>query len=64
MPHAANTVPGSIQRMTEKAIAEGWDVKPFRRDFRAPQSVLSQVLFTKVLKLPDGGFSTVPPTTE
>src|SRR5262249_52948054 len=59
--HAANIVPGSIQRMAERARAEGWQVKTYRRDFRAPQSQLSQVLFTMALQLPDGGFTTIPP---
>ncbi len=59
--HAANIVPGAIQRMAERAQAEGWDVKAYRRDFRAPQSQLSQVLFTLALKLPEGGFLTIPP---
>jgi len=59
--HAANIVPGSIQRMAERALAERWEVKPYRRDFRAPQSIVSQVLFTVALKLPEGGFNAVPP---
>ncbi|MCK4546216.1 MAG: hypothetical protein KAW17_02130 [Candidatus Eisenbacteria sp.] len=59
--HAANIVPGSIQRMAERALAEAWDVKAYRRDFRAPESVLSQVLFTLALQLPEGGFNTIPP---
>jgi hypothetical protein len=59
--HAANIVPGAIQRMAERAIAENWQTSSFRRDFRAPLSVLSHVLFTTALQLPDGGFTTVPP---
>src|SRR6185437_14728328 len=39
--HAANIVPGAIQRSAERALAEGWEVRAFRRDFRAPESVLS-----------------------
>ena len=59
--HAANIVPGAIQREAERAIAEGWPVKEYRRDRRAPESTLTQVLFTTALKLPEGGFTTVPP---
>jgi hypothetical protein len=59
--HAANIVPGAIQRSAERALAEDWQVKAFRRDFRTPESALSGVLFTKALKLPEGGFTTVPP---
>lgn len=62
MAHAANTIPGSIQRSTERHIAEGWDPKAYRRNFRAPESALSQVLFTMTLRLPEGGLATVPPS--
>jgi hypothetical protein len=59
--HAVNTIPGSLQRSAERAIAEQWDVNPYRRDRRSPESALSHVLFTVALKLPDGGLGTVPP---
>jgi hypothetical protein len=59
--HARNIVPGAIQRMAERALAEGWTVKSYRRDRRAPESQVSHVLFTMALRLPDGGFNTVPP---
>ena len=62
--HAANTVPGFIQRAAERAIAEDWSVKPFRRNFEVPLSVISQVLFTTALKLPEDGLSTIPPSDE
>jgi hypothetical protein len=61
--HAANIVPGSIQRSAERALSEGWTVRAFRRDFRVPQSTISQVLFTAALQLPEGGFDAVPPST-
>ena len=59
--HAANIVPGAIQRMAERALAEGWNIKPYRRDFRAPQSILSQVLFNTALKIGERSFADVPP---
>jgi hypothetical protein len=59
--HARNIVPGSIQRAVERALAEGWTVKPYRRDRRAPESQVSHVLFTMALRLPEGGFHAVPP---
>jgi hypothetical protein len=62
--HAANIIPGVIQKMAERAIAEGWQTSSFRRNFQAPLSVLSQVLFTSVLRLPEDGFTTVPPPVE
>jgi len=60
--HAVNTVPGSIQRQAENARASKRVVYPFRRDFRAPESQISQVVFTLALRLPDGGFNSVLPT--
>jgi hypothetical protein len=58
-PHAANTVPGSIQRQAERALAERWQVKPFRRDRRLPLSKLGHTLYTFALRLPDDGFTSV-----
>lgn len=58
--HAANTIVGSIQRQAERALAENWQVKPYRRDFRCPQSIVSQVLFNTALRIGEEGF-TLPP---
>ncbi len=58
--HAANTVVGSIQRMAEKAEAEGWEVKGYRRNFHLPQSLMSEVLYNAVLKIGSAGFETKP----
>lgn len=57
--HAANLVPGSIQRMSESAVAQRWVVNAFRRDRRCPESAVSHLLFTGVLKASDAGMSTV-----
>lgn len=59
--HAANIIPGAIQRTADRAIAENWDVKPFNRDFRAPQSMVSEVLFNAALKIGEDGFKKIPP---
>ncbi len=59
--HAANTVVGSIQRQAERALGEGWDLKPFRRDRRLPRSALSEVFFAKALRAGDAGFDRVVP---
>jgi hypothetical protein len=59
--HAVNIVPGHIQRGAERALAEGWAVKAFRRDRRIPESQVTHVLLTMALKLTDGGFGSVPP---
>jgi hypothetical protein len=58
--HAANTVIGSIQRQADRAKAEGWDLKPYRRDFRCPQSMISQVLFDTALQIGEKGFNSPP----
>ncbi len=58
--HAANTVVGSIQRYGERAKAEGWEIKPYRRHFECPQSMVSEVLFKAVLQIGDDGFKKVP----
>lgn len=57
--HAANTVIGSIQRYVERARAEGWETKPYRRDFRCPESMVSHTLYNTVLHIGDEGFSGV-----
>lgn len=58
--HAANTVVGSIQRYSERAKAEGWDVTKYGRDRRCPQSLISQVFFNTVLQIGDSGFNEPP----
>jgi len=50
---AANSVVGAIQRGAERAIASNWDVKSFGRDWRAPESTMSAVLFRSALQLAD-----------
>jgi hypothetical protein len=58
--HALSRIPGTIQRSAERAVAEGWVVKPYKRHYRAPETQMAQVLFTSALKLVDGGLNTVP----
>ncbi|MDP2524316.1 hypothetical protein Q8W30_17260 [Neptunomonas phycophila] len=53
---AANSVVGNISRNMEKALANNWDVMPFRRNYKLPQSTISQLLFNTVLGTDDGGF--------
>lgn len=59
-PHASNTVVGSIQRQADKARAEGWETKAYRRDWRCPESILSQTLFNTALKIGEKGFNLPP----
>lgn len=57
---AANSAIGRIQRQAERALAENWEIKPYRRDRRAPESMISHVLYRTVLKLGDSGINYVP----
>jgi len=54
--YAANCVPGSIQRTADRALAEGWEVKNFRRDFETPRSIVSNVLFDTALQIGERAF--------
>ena len=58
--HAANTAVGTIQRMVERSRDEKWDVKAYGRSFALPRTMVSQVLFSTVLHIADGGFTTRP----
>lgn len=58
--HAANTVPNAIQRYVDRARSGGWNLKPFVRSWKYPQSMVSQVFFEVVLTLGDESMSTVP----
>ncbi|MOA61473.1 hypothetical protein D3C78_1866240 [compost metagenome] len=52
-------VVGSIERSLERSISNDWEIKPYRRNYNAPQSVLSRVLFNVLLHTDDGGFHQV-----
>ena len=41
---AANSVVGGCSRRAERAKAEGWDVKPYRRDYRSGESELTAIV--------------------
>jgi hypothetical protein len=53
---AANSVVGNISKNMEKALANRWEVMPFKRNYKLPQSTISQLLFNTVLGTDDGGF--------
>ena len=57
---AANSAISSIQRTSERAIAENWELKPFGRNFNCPQTMISEVLYNTVLKLGADGFKILP----
>ncbi|RYZ89198.1 MAG: hypothetical protein EOP04_07455 [Proteobacteria bacterium] len=62
--HAANTVIGSLQRQADRSNAEGWELKPYRRDRRCPQSMFSQILFDTALQIGERGFDKAPNVEE
>jgi hypothetical protein len=59
-PHAANTAISYLQSSAERSVAEGWEVKHFRRDRRVPESVLSQFFYNSVLRVGARGWDAPP----
>lgn len=55
--HAAKTVVSNIERQLERSLSNNWEVKPYKRNYEYPQSILSRVLFNSILKTDDGGFT-------
>lgn len=58
--HAANFMIGDCQRWADRARAENWEVKPFKRNFNLPRSAISHVFFDVFLKIGEAGFDAVP----
>lgn len=58
--HAANYMIGECQRWADRARAENWEVKPFKRNFDLPRSAISHVFFDVFLKIGEAGFDSVP----
>ncbi|WP_319470105.1 hypothetical protein [uncultured Pseudodesulfovibrio sp.] len=58
--HAANTVPGAIQRYADRVLAEGWDYKGFERNYNMPRSMVVEILHDLALQLGSKGWSTSP----
>jgi hypothetical protein len=53
--HAANTIPGSLLSLSERAIREHWQFTVSRYDTHAPRSGFSQALFDVLLQQHDHG---------
>ena len=51
---AANSVVGAIERNFERAYAEKWKVKSYKRNFYLPQSMISRVVFNVIFHVNDG----------
>jgi hypothetical protein len=57
---AANYMLMSCQRWADKAKAEQWQVKPFRRNINCPRSMISLVLYETFLNMLDDGAFNMP----
>lgn len=57
---AANTAVGSIQRKSERALSEGWCIKPFHRDYRCSESILAALFSHVATPLGDKYFTIAP----
>lgn len=54
---AVNTIPSRIETHISRAIAEGWEIKPYHRDHSLSQSSISFTLFNTLMGENDGGFT-------
>jgi hypothetical protein len=61
--HAGNMVVTHIQRYGERAHAEGWEIKGFRRNYDLPQTAISEIFYNRILNIGSLGFE-LPPTIE
>jgi len=57
---AANAAIASIQKYSERALAENWEIKPYKRNYKLPQAIISEVLYNFALKLGEDGFQFIP----
>ncbi|MGE0526861.1 MAG: hypothetical protein AB7P49_07355 [Bdellovibrionales bacterium] len=58
--HAANLVVSQCKQYGDKAMAEGWDLKPYRRNFDLPQTIISHLLYDRLLGIGEAGFHCRP----
>jgi len=57
--HAANTIPGKISSLFDRAVSENWDITKYSRNYKeCPPSALNNVLYDKVIGF--AGFDYVP----
>ena len=60
---AANTVIGNCQKRAEKALAENWQIKDYKKDYKIPDSMRVSVYSNVVTHLGDS-FFTAPPSQD
>lgn len=58
--HAQNSVISSCEKQGERAIAEKWNLKPYDRIKDLPQTLVSEIFFTSILKISELGFMEKP----
>ncbi|MDZ7808781.1 MAG: hypothetical protein U5K71_16975 [Gracilimonas sp.] len=56
--NAINYLLKCMESFGDRAKKEGWDVKKFHRNFECPESLVAEILYTKILQV--DGFSEVP----
>ncbi len=57
----ANLFINFLQNRSDRSIANKWQIKASRRDFKCPQSTISSTFFNKILKIGDNAFERKPP---
>jgi hypothetical protein len=55
---AASYMLGACQRWADRARAENWDLKPYRRNVNCPRSMMSYVLYDTFLNIGEEAFNT------
>lgn len=60
--HAQNSVITSCEKQGERAIAENWSLKSYGRIKGLPETIISEVFFTSILKVAYLGFLEKPTT--
>jgi tetratricopeptide (TPR) repeat protein len=58
--HAANSVIPNCQKYGERAIAENWTITKYKRPYKLPQSLISEIFFNRVLQISYLGFEEKP----
>lgn len=58
--HAQNSVISSCEKQGERAIAEKWNLKHYDRIKDLPQTLISEIFFTSILKISELGFIEKP----
>ena len=59
--HALNAIPGSMQRDMDRAVAEGWEVKGYSRNYNLARSIYAGMFYDLALKMGDKAIDMVIP---